>query len=86
MSPRDIASCGSCVTCRTGMPVSTVQSATVIAPNGSASDALSTALFVLGPKSGLDLIEQLPGFEALIVSAGGDVLYSSGWPQKIIAY
>ena len=71
---------------RTGMPVSTVQSVTVIATNGSASDALSTALFVLGPKSGLDLIEQLSGFEALIVSASGDVLYSSGWPQKIITY
>lgn len=71
---------------RTGMPVSTIQSATVIAPYGSASDALSTALFVMGPKDGLDLIEQLPGFEALMVSADGDVVFSSGWPQKTITY
>jgi thiamine biosynthesis lipoprotein len=71
---------------RTGMPVSTLQSVTVIAPNGSASDSLSTALFVLGPQKGLRLIEEKKGFEALIVTAGGKVVYSKGWPQKTIIY
>lgn len=71
---------------RTGMPISTVQSVTVIAPSGIASDALSTALFVLGPDEGLKLIEEKDGYEALLVTASGEVLYSSGWPQKIINY
>jgi len=71
---------------RTGYPVSTVQSVTVIGPSGIASDALSTAVFVLGPDAGIKVIEDLPGFEALIVSAAGDVVYSEGWPQKTIIY
>jgi thiamine biosynthesis lipoprotein len=71
---------------RTGIPVSTVQSVTVIAPSGSASDALSTALFVLGPDDGLKIIEEKEGFEALLVTASGEVVYSSGWPQKTITY
>jgi thiamine biosynthesis lipoprotein len=71
---------------RTGTPVSTIQSVTVIAPQGIASDALSTALFVLGPVDGLALIDKLSGVEALIVTASGEVLYSEGWPQKVIVY
>jgi len=71
---------------RTGLPVSSVQSVTVIAPSGIASDALSTALFVLGPGDGLRLIEKLPGCEALVVTAAGEVVFSSGWPQKTIIY
>ena len=71
---------------RTGNPVTAMQSVTVIAPDGMASDSFSTALFVLGPVDGLELVEQLPGFEALIVTASGEVLFSSGWPQKKIVY
>jgi len=71
---------------RTGTPVSTIQSVTVIAPQGIDSDALSTALFVLGPVDGLALVEKLSGVEALIVTASGEVLYSAGWPQKAIVY
>jgi thiamine biosynthesis lipoprotein len=33
---------------------------------------------VLGSERGLDLIETLPGYEAIIVEAGGDLRYSSG--------
>ena len=71
---------------RTGTPVSTIQSVTVIAPQGIDSDALSTALFVLGPVDGLALVSKLSGVEALIVTASGEVKYSEGWPQKTIVY
>lgn len=44
---------------RTGRPVrNTLLSVTVVAPTGLASDALSTAAFVLGPERGMDLVEQ----------------------------
>ncbi len=71
---------------RSGYPVSTVQSVTVIGPSGIASDALSTALFVLGPDAGIKTIAELAGFEALIVTAAGEVVFSEGWPQKTIIY
>ncbi|MEJ2679716.1 MAG: FAD:protein FMN transferase, partial [Gemmatimonadota bacterium] len=42
---------------RTGMPVQGIASTTVVAPTGIASDALSTALFVLGPDAGCALAD-----------------------------
>ncbi|MFC1890769.1 FAD:protein FMN transferase [Thermodesulfobacteriota bacterium] len=71
---------------RTGIPVESIQSATVIAPDGMTSDSLSTALFVLGPEEGMKLVNSLPEVEALIVSQGGDIVFSKGWPVKEIAY
>ncbi len=44
---------------RTGWPVQGVLSVTVIAANAMDADALSTTLFVLGPKQGLVLAEKL---------------------------
>jgi thiamine biosynthesis lipoprotein len=71
---------------RTGAPVPRLQSASVIAPDGMTSDALSTSLFVLGPENGIRLVKKLPGVEALIVSQGGKVTCSDGWTAKPITY
>lgn len=71
---------------RSGEPVSAMQSVTVVAAEGIASDAIATALFVMGPVEGLRFIEDNRGYEALLVTAEGKVLYSSGWPQKTIVY
>jgi thiamine biosynthesis lipoprotein len=71
---------------RTGAPVPRLQSASVIAPDGMTSDALSTSLFVLGPENGIRLVKKLPGVEALIVSEGGKVTCSDGWTAKPITY
>jgi thiamine biosynthesis lipoprotein len=71
---------------RTGTPVPRLQSASVIAPDGMTSDALSTSLFVLGPANGISLLKKLPGVEALIVSEGGKVSFSDGWTAKPITY
>ncbi len=71
---------------RTGEPVPHLQSVSVIAPDGMTSDALSTALFVLGPEAGIALVKKYAGVEALIVSAGGNITVSTGWPTKTIAY
>ncbi len=71
---------------RTGMPVETIQSASVIAPKGLDSDALSTVLFVLGEKDGIELIEEMPEVEALVVTNKGEVVFSTGWPVKVFTY
>lgn len=68
---------------RSGQPVADVQGVSVIAPTALASDALSTALFVLGVQKGLSLVKNLPGFEAMIIDQGGKVRLSSGWPDHI---
>lgn len=71
---------------RTGMPVDRHQSVTVIAKTGVESDALSTALFVMGTKDGIELVNSLPGVEALIIDHAGKVFMSKDWPQKTIIY
>jgi thiamine biosynthesis lipoprotein len=52
---------------RTGLPAQGILSATVIAPDAITTDALSTAVFVLGISGGLELVERLQDVEAIIV-------------------
>lgn len=54
---------------RTGMALTDHCSATVVGPNGLSTDGLSSALAVLGPQQGLELIEKTPGMAAFIVRA-----------------
>lgn len=64
---------------RTGKsPVSGVNSVTIIGPVGIDTDALSTTVFILGAEKGLALINKLPGFDAVIITTEGKVLYSQG--------
>jgi thiamine biosynthesis lipoprotein len=62
----------------TGKPARTVRSATVLGPNATLTDGLSTSVFVLGVERGMQLIARLPGVEAVIVDAEGRVYYSDG--------
>jgi FAD:protein FMN transferase len=52
---------------RTGVPVEGMAATTVVAPDATMSDALSTATFVLGIESGAKVIHSLPGTAALFV-------------------
>jgi len=52
---------------RSGRPVTGVAGVTVLAPTAMQADALSTALFVLGPADGLRLLAAQPGCHALWV-------------------
>jgi thiamine biosynthesis lipoprotein len=58
---------------RTGLPVVREGSVTVVAPTGLEADALSTALFVLGPDKAAPLLARHPGASAVFVMplAGG---------------
>ncbi len=61
-----------------GKPVRGVQSVSVIGPDATSTDALSTTVFVLGVEKGLALINQLPEFEAVVIDDRRKVHYSSG--------
>ncbi len=63
---------------RTGRPARAVRSVTILGPDATTTDALSTTVFVLGPRDGLALVERLSGIEAVIIDAAGRVHYSSG--------
>jgi thiamine biosynthesis lipoprotein len=53
----------------TGKGANKLVSDTVIAPDATAADALSTAVNVLGPEKGLALVERLPNVEAILIPA-----------------
>lgn len=63
----------------TGSPARGCQSVTVITDSVALGDALATALFVLGPQKGLELLADYPGSEGLIVAADGTLHPSQGW-------
>jgi thiamine biosynthesis lipoprotein ApbE len=65
---------------RTGRPVEGIAAFTVIAPNATAADALSTAAFVLGAEQGLDLLNGCAGTLGVAVSAAAD-----GGPSATLA-
>jgi thiamine biosynthesis lipoprotein len=62
----------------TGAPAGGVQSATVLGPDAVITDALSTAVFVMGVDRGLTLIATLPDYESIVIDAKGSVYYSDG--------
>ena len=69
----------------TGMPSIGVRSATVVGPDATTTDALSTAIFVLGVARGLAVIETLAAYEAVIVDHKGQLFYSDGLMAPPIA-
>ena len=63
---------------KTGKSVHDTRSATVIGPDATTTDALSTTLFVLGWEKAMQLLKSLPGIDAVIIDSGGKLHYSSG--------
>jgi thiamine biosynthesis lipoprotein len=55
---------------RTGWPAEGLYSATVVAPTATLADALSTALYVMGPQAALDYCDTHPETKALLVVPG----------------
>jgi FAD:protein FMN transferase len=53
---------------RSGMGLTTLSSVTVLAPDGMTADALASAVSVLGPQRGIELIETIDGAEAYVVT------------------
>jgi thiamine biosynthesis lipoprotein len=71
---------------RSGYPARTLVSVTVIASTCALADALSTAVFVLGPEAGLELLAQFPETEGLLIAErdGGLVSWKTdGFPGEL---
>jgi thiamine biosynthesis lipoprotein len=66
---------------RTGFPARGCQSVTILGPDTMTTDALSTAVFVMGPEKGMALVERLNGIEAIIVDSKGEKHTSSGFKK-----
>lgn len=65
----------------TGRSPTTLSSVSVIAPTGLEADALSTAIFVLGPDRGLKLAATRRGVEVLMVLKDGDLVSTPNFPR-----
>ena len=61
---------------RTGIPVRGIKSVSIISPSAELSDALATAVTVMGTAAGLHLIDQLPDVHGIIID-DKDCLLSS---------
>jgi thiamine biosynthesis lipoprotein len=67
----------------TGMPGRRSNSVTVVAPGACLSDALATALFLMGPHAGMDAVGGLAQVEAVFAFAEGEsVAVSSGLTDR----
>lgn len=63
---------------KTGYPTTGIQSVSIISKSGELSDALATAVFVMGVEAGLYFIQQIPGCECLIIDDNNRIHYSEG--------
>lgn len=66
---------------RTGQPAGGVISATVIADKATDAGALATALNVLSPEEGKQLVAAVPGAEYMLITADGKRIESAGWKK-----
>jgi len=70
---------------RTGMALTGRSGVTIIARTGTEADALATAVSVLGPRRGIDLVEATPGAAAKIARegpAGVERVESKRWKER----
>ena len=67
----------------TGDPSVGCRSVTIVTGSATIADGLSTGVFIMGPESGMALIEKLPEVEGVIVSSKNEVLVSSGLKGRL---
>jgi len=67
-----------------GEPARGCRSVTLVTGRAVIADALAKGVFILGPDAGMNLIEELPGVEGVIVAADNRVLISSGLKDRLV--
>ena len=68
---------------KTGYSANECISVTMIADSCIQADALATAVFVMGPEDGLELVESLDGVECFIVDSSRTIHHSSGLSEYL---
>jgi thiamine biosynthesis lipoprotein len=68
---------------KTGYPATASREVTIYAPTAFLADALDDAVFILGPKAGLALVESYPDCAALVVDANNQVWTSKALEGKL---
>jgi thiamine biosynthesis lipoprotein len=68
---------------RTGYLATVSRSVTIWAPDAFTADVVDDAVFILGPKRGLELVESLDGAGAVIVDAANKVTVSKRLEGKV---
>ncbi len=63
---------------RTGYPTTGINSVSIFAKQAELCDALATAVFIMGKDSGIHLINQIDGVEAVVVDSDNKIHKSSG--------
>ena len=58
---------------RTGYPATGLVSVTIFAKSAELCDALATAVFIMGTKTGIHMIDQLPGVECVLVDENNKI-------------
>lgn len=76
---RELAGQSHLIDPQTGTPLNQIEQCVVVGTCAADADALATALAALSPADGLQLIEQLVGYEAQMISQTGQIYQSSGW-------
>ena len=61
---------------QTGESARQSMSVTILGADATLTDALSTAVFVLGPERGLEFVNQLPDVDAIVIDASGSLQFS----------
>jgi thiamine biosynthesis lipoprotein len=67
---------------KTGRSADTLQSVTILGPNATRTDALSTSVFVLGAEQGMALINRLEDVDAVIIDKDGEMITSDGFADR----
>jgi thiamine biosynthesis lipoprotein len=68
----------------TGYPASSgLMATTVVAPYSIDADALSTIIFVMGPEKGLELVNQMEGVDAMVITLEKKIYTSQGFEKKL---
>lgn len=63
---------------RTGLYVESCLGVTVLTDDAAVADALSTAIFVMGPEKGLEFVRTLKDVECLIIQNDGKIVKTEG--------
>jgi len=61
---------------KTGLPLHSLKSVSIISPSAELSDALATAVYVMGERKGIEFVNQLPQTFAIIIDQNNQVSMS----------